>query len=260
MSILFPQGNSIVLSCSNDEFIVPATGKLTYEVIPIPVGPGIDQLERVMTHLPPLDFERGPWIAGGSVRRLLQGENLDSGDIDIFFPDHASWKFFSDVLSSYEIVVKTKKATTFLVEGLKVQIIRRAFYKTLIDVFKDFDFTVCQIASDGKNIACTKQAHLDIMDQVLRLATQGKISKHTLVQRMSKYVNYGIFPEPGLFEIIIKSGLDYTSAYSIFSESDVAIYDCFTGETSEDNIPSDSLNEGVLRTIARKLGLEKEND
>lgn len=239
--------------------IDPPSGSLSYEVIPIPEGPGVEKLQQVLSHLPQIDIEKGPWIAGGSARRLLQGEGLASGDIDIFFPNYASWEFFSKHLSSYEIIVKTKKATTFLIEGMKVQIIRRAFYKDLISVFKDFDFTVCQIATDGKNIACTKQSHLDIVDQILRLATQGTISKHTLVQRMSKYVNYGFLPELGLYEIIVRSGLDYTSAYNIFSETEVAIYDIFTGESSDDNIPSDSLNDGVLRTIARKLGLEKED-
>ena len=207
--------------------------------------------------LPPLNFKTGPWIAGGSARRLLQSESLDAGDIDIFFKDLKSWKEFNDALAGYEIIIKTTRATTYNIKGFKVQCIKRKYYMTLEEVFKDFDFSVCQIATDGRNLACTKQAHLDIVDQVLRLAPCGTIAKHTLVQRLAKYVNHGLLPEPGLFELVVKSSLDYTSAYNIFSSTEAAIYDDNDGVMDEEIIPVEALDEGVLRTIARKLGLEK---
>lgn len=239
------------------DFVTPPSGSLFFEVLPIPDGPGVEQITSIASLLPHLDFKNGPWIAGGSARRLLQGESLNAGDIDIFFKDYKSWKRFCDSLEQYEVIIKTTRATTYNVKGFKVQCIKRKYYMTLEEVFKDFDFSVCQIATDGRNLACTKQAHLDITDQVLRLAPCGTIAKHTLVQRLAKYVNHGLLPEPGLFELVVKSGLDYTSAYSIFSDTEAAIYDENDGSVEEEIIPVEALNDGVLRTIARRLGLEK---
>jgi hypothetical protein len=244
----------------DDDFLRPPQGSLFYEIIPIPEGPGVRQIKMLCDILPPMDIENGPWIAGGAARRLLQGQGLESGDVDLFFKDSRSWKQFCNVLSGFELVIKTKRASTYLVHGIKVQCIKRKFYLGLEFVFKDFDFSACQIATNGENLACTKQAHLDIVDQVLRLAPQGTIAKSTLVQRMSKYVAYGMLPEPGLFELIVKSGLDYVNAFDIFKTSEVSIYDPEVGEMVQETLPSGDLDAGVMRTIARQLGLEKTYD
>lgn len=39
----------------------------------------------MLSQLPALDWESGPWIAGGSARKLLQGKDWRSGDVDVFF-------------------------------------------------------------------------------------------------------------------------------------------------------------------------------
>lgn len=243
-----------------DDFITPPSGSLFYELVTIPSGPGVEELKSVLEVLPPLSLKEGPWVAGGCARRLLQGQSLKRGDIDLFFKSDKSWRKFCDALEKHELVVKTNRATTFLVNGLKVQCIRRKYYLTLEEVFKDFDFSVCQVATDGKYLAVTKQANLDIAKQILRFAPCGTIAKSTLVQRMSKYVNYGFIPEPGLFELIVKSGLDYVSAYSIFSDVEMAIYDEFNGEEIEEIIPVEGIDEEILRSIAQNLGLEIPND
>ena len=58
---------------------------------------------------------------------------------------------------------------------------------------------------------------------------------------------------------MVKSGLDYVSAYVIFEGNDVAVYDPNDGDMVEDEIPTEALDAGVMRTIARQLGLEIEN-
>ena len=40
---------------------------------------------KLMRNLPGLDPVNGPWVAGGSARRLYEGKDWSSGDIDIFF-------------------------------------------------------------------------------------------------------------------------------------------------------------------------------
>lgn len=239
------------------DFIDAPPGDSHYEIIPIPNGPGMKQLESITKVIPPLCLKNGPWIAGGAARRLLLGERLDSGDIDLFFSDYKSWNHCCESLSGYRVIIKTKRATTYDVNGFKVQCIRRNFYKSLINLFQDFDFSACQIATDGRNFSCAEQTRLDILNQVLRFAPGGTIAKHTLIQRMSKYVNHGLIPEPGMFELVVKSGLDYTSAYNIFSDTESAIYDENQDSVEEEIIPVEELNDIVLRSIARKLGLEK---
>jgi len=260
MTILSAITNLISCAVYPDEDLVPTpSGSLFYELIPVPKGPGVEEIQNIIGLMPPLDIKTGPWIAGGAARRLLRGDSLKGGDIDLFFKDQRSWKKFCKALDDYELIVETKRAKTFRVNGFQVQCINRIFYLSLEEVFKDFDFSVCQIATDGFQIAATKQAQLDIKDDILRLAPNGKAAKHSLVQRMIKYVGHGLTPEPGLFELIIKGGLDYISAYQIFENNDVAIYDEDTGECVEEIIPTDELDASVMRTIARQLGLEVQN-
>ena len=252
--------SSSLQAVEEDDDVLPSPpGNTFYETMPIPSGPGVAELNGVLSVLPPVDLKHGPWICGGAARRLLQGMSLKDGDVDLFFKNKASWETFVKAMEPFELVIKTERANTYLVNGIKVQLIRRKFHLQLEDVFKDFDFSVCQIATDGHVLAATKQAHLDITDGLIRFAPAGTVAKHTLVQRMVKYVGYGFVPEPGLYELMVKSGLDYVSAYVIFEGNDVAVYDPNDGDMVEDEIPTEALDAGVMRTIARQLGLEVEN-
>lgn len=249
-----------MLDCDSDEYLPAPSGSLFYDILPIPSGPGAKQIRDITDMLPMLDIKTGPWICGGAARRLQQGESLEGGDIDFFFPSRASWNSFCTFLDGFEVVIKTDRATTFLVNGLKVQCIKRKYYISLEDIFKDFDFSVCQIATDGRVLAATKQACLDITDSALRLAPCGTIAKHTLVQRMCKYVGYGFLPEPGLYELMVKGGMDYTNAYAIFEGNEVAVYDVNEGGMVEEELPTESIDAAMMRSIARDLGLELINE
>lgn len=41
--------------------------------------------QKLISRLPPLNIHKGPWIAGGSARKLYQGKEWHTGDIDVFF-------------------------------------------------------------------------------------------------------------------------------------------------------------------------------
>jgi hypothetical protein len=43
------------------------------------------QWSQLMKNLPELNSEAGPWIAGGSARKLFQAKDWSSGDVDVFF-------------------------------------------------------------------------------------------------------------------------------------------------------------------------------
>lgn len=254
-----PTFSSVHLSECDDFFrFEPPKESMFHEVIDMPDGPGVQQLKGVLDLLPEVSLRHGPWICGGAPRRLFQGKSLEEGDIDFFFRDSKSWLEFTKALEDHELIIATKRAKTYNVNGLKVQMINRQHYESLDKVFQDFDFSVCQIATDGKNLACTKQGQRDIQDGLIRFAPQGTVAKHTLVQRMAKYVGHGFVPEPGLFELIVKSGMDYVSAWSIFEGAEVAIYNETDGASEEEEVLSVSeIDEATMRECAKRLGLER---
>jgi len=40
---------------------------------------------QLVKHLPPLDMHNGPWVAGGSARRLWMDQDWNVADVDVFF-------------------------------------------------------------------------------------------------------------------------------------------------------------------------------
>jgi len=42
-------------------------------------------LKSVIDTLPKLDYDKGPWLAGGAVRRCCTGEKVLASDFDVFF-------------------------------------------------------------------------------------------------------------------------------------------------------------------------------
>lgn len=245
-----------------ESYPLPVPPSSTIEYHPIPDSLAKDQLDRLLSILPySLDVRRsnGPWIAGGAARRLLQGKDLLEGDIDFFFPSWKAWHAFDIELLDYESIIKTRKAHTYRVDGFKVQIIKRRTYAHLPELFGDFDFSACQIATDGKEIAVEKKAYHDIQNNILDFATVGHVSHLTVVGRMIKYLNHGFQPSPNVFAMAVSAGLDTFGPASIFGENggfgDTSIYD-LDEELPEDSTPTSEMNTEILRKVAMRMGLE----
>lgn len=233
--------------------------KVDYQLTSIPEGPGVAQVEKILDLLPPLSLKHGPFLAGGAVRRLLQGRAVDDGDLDFFFTHIGEFKKFERIMNDYERVHASAQASTYLVDGIKVQLIRRRFYENLGFLFGDFDFTVCQVATDGKQIAYSNRAVEDINNMTLRFAEKGRVTKSTVVGRMLKYVRHGFTPEPGLFKMIVESGLSIARISNIFmSERPAANYDHDT--CVDDAIDAKVFNSDALRQAALNLGMEIPNE
>jgi hypothetical protein len=47
------------------------------------------EFKHLLSLLPPVNMQTGPWITGGSARRLWQGEDWHTGDVDVFFTSGA---------------------------------------------------------------------------------------------------------------------------------------------------------------------------
>ena len=193
----------------------------------IPNGPGREELDLILSFLPKISFESGIYLAGGAVRRLAQGQSLIDGDLDFFFRKLNPSRLFEDEFKDHlDPPFVSSRAVTYKVpmgeNEFKIQIIRRMFYKDLESLFNDFDFTVCQFATDGEKIAYTDQSLSDLRSNTLSFNRDKILDSRTLPMRFAKYVRYGFIPEPHMFTEVVKKGLTQSTRY-IFSSASWAI-------------------------------------
>lgn len=166
------------------------------------------------------DINEGPWIAGGAVRKLWQGLSWNDGDIDIFFKNKEQFIQFSSKLKArayqdnraalsaldfdskfisknlYINSFDTSNASTFTITGLpwidrqiKIQGICKQFYNSAENLVEDFDWTVCQIVSDGTTMWASINAVDDLLKHNLVLSSTTK--RKIKIGRLIKYSAYG---------------------------------------------------------------------
>lgn len=163
------------------------------------------------------DMVNGPWIAGGAVLKLAEGRALGRRDIDIFFKKKLQFNIMSKKLNEQtelneekfdndniykrrSNIYGTASALTYNLDIGQIQLIRRHYYDSVHALLGDFDFTVCQFATDGREIAYTKLALVDMKNKSLRLNYCHKDS--TLIRRFYKYMANGYTPLPGQVKLI----------------------------------------------------------
>ena len=175
-------------------------GDMETKIIPASEFTGFSELQKVLSGLPALNLFNGPWVAGGAARRLLVGESVKGGDIDIFFKAVPQLGAFRRALAAKAVQeFKTKYAETYHIEvdgqTYRVQLITRKFYSEgLPMLFRDFDFTACQLAFDGSHVIAKLEAYEDIMAGKLKFAADGRTNAKNLVRRTLKYIQYGFTP------------------------------------------------------------------
>lgn len=171
------------------------------------------------------DMNTGPWVAGGSVLKFVEGKKIGKRDIDIFFNSKEHFDDMRTVLDSVATseewknhknnrynqitlpygdpptpselknIYKTSAAYTYSLDTAIVQIIRRRYYNNVVQLLGDFDFTVCMFATDGYNIAYPQIALDDVCTSTLRLQRVHRDS--VLIKRWYKYILNGYTPAPG---------------------------------------------------------------
>ena len=117
-------------------------------------------LEKIIASLP----RHSGFIAGGAIRRIITGEDLEKGDIDFFFrtPEDLekykqlllTWKnvkFISskDHVETFELTYggKMSPVTFGHVEvKIEIQLIKIGYYPTAEDLLNSFDYTIAQFA------------------------------------------------------------------------------------------------------------------
>ncbi len=161
--------------------------------------------------------DSGPWIAGGCGRQVALGETKFN-DIDVWFKNVFQFERTKDRLNDafgYEMyeTYNSENATTYQIGDYKVQLIRRAYYASVDEVFENFDFTCCQIALD-RNLQPYGPGLEDAGSFRLVL---NKYDPKAFLARYAKYVGYGYVMDPEEFlKIIERKDINYEFDGSVF--------------------------------------------
>lgn len=139
--------------------------------------------------------KEGPWIAGGSVRRLVMSLPQES-DFDFFFKTQ-------EQLDASLAMIKEKGAKvnsesefnidiSFPIEGgepIKVQFIKVAFFESLEKTLESFDFSLCQCGYDGTDFVFGPYTLFDLAKNRI---VPGKITYGvSSIRRLIKYSKQG---------------------------------------------------------------------
>lgn len=217
----------------------------------------------VVNHLPSIDLRTGPWIAGGSARRLWMNQDWTVGDIDVFFSDDLSrhlwhkqlvetWPlkpelnttvYASDVFSLSDgtlkqkprqqntefrdltVVMDTDNATTlnlfYQPDGnsplrtVVLQLIKARYSASIIDLWKDFDFTISCFAASAYHVWGHRTGIQDAHNKQIRLNNADQ--KQNLAMRLVKHHAQGFKIDDQLLmqavELIAQGEVKWTTQY-----------------------------------------------
>lgn len=164
------------------------------------------EFAKAVARLPKVTPE-GPWIAGGSVRRLVSRLPQDS-DFDFFFRDETQFDAFCDEMkklgatreneSDFNVTFELPAAKAKPIDEdqfepggppLKVQAIRVAFFDDLDACVDSFDFSICQCGYDGSDLVFGPWTLFDIANK--RLVPGRLTYGASSLRRMIKYARQG---------------------------------------------------------------------
>jgi hypothetical protein len=142
-----------------------------------------------------LNMAEGPWVAGGAIRRTLVGGGVGASDIDVFFSSPEQLAKCRLALEAKG--AKQKRETDHNVEYVlkigdsdqRVQFIRVNFYPDAEAVIDSFDFTICQFATDGKEVVCGPYSLWDLARK--RLVVHKITFAVASMRRVLKYSRQG---------------------------------------------------------------------
>lgn len=165
---------------------------------------------------PHCNLQSGPWVAGGSVRKVWQGRSWHKQDIDFFCngaTQFSQLKHDIERIGKITNVYKTNNAHTYTISlthgrdssifdvfaiepnenetnrEIKIQLICKRWYNSAVHVINEFDFTVAQFVTDGFTILTTPQAIEDCKTNKINLNPNHTNS--VSLRRIIKYSAYG---------------------------------------------------------------------
>jgi hypothetical protein len=162
---------------------------------------------KILKHLPEL-AEKGPWLAGGAVRRLLIGDPLTS-DFDFFFHDETQLNEFAKALKDKgaKETAKTEHQITYSLtiedKPRIIQLIKIGYYISPNEVLDSFDFTISQFLYDGTNLYCGTHSLWDLARR--RLALHKLTFGVATMRRLIKYTKQGFTACAGVMQSILEA-------------------------------------------------------
>lgn len=182
----------------------------------------VHEKDKGVVKLLDLDIVQGPWLAGGSVLSWYNNEPVGLGDFDIFFKDLKQFdEMFGRLMRNHATIVYTSENALTLHltvddDVKRIQLIRKNYFQSAEDVINHFDFTICQLATDGWNIVASDKTYEHIREKKIVLS---KPASRTLVKRLIKYVSYGYTPEIELVQTMIDNPDDYDWQFNNIDEN-----------------------------------------
>lgn len=170
--------------------------------------------ESIYHKLHPMDLKDGVWLAGGAVRDLLLN-NKNVKDWDFFYNSEDYLKQHLEFLMSppNQIVLNTKTETPNCItlnrsDGLKVQLIKIAFYPSIFELLDSFDYTICQFAMErgSGNMIHRPESLWDLARK--RLVINKITYPIASVRRLVKYGNRGFTFCDGTIRSILGQTID----------------------------------------------------
>lgn len=179
------------------------------------------RLSQVLETTFPALTKDGPWLAGGAVRRLVQGQSSLDSDLDFFFNGETQFQDFATFLVGKGFKLKretehhqhyTGKITTHrpdeseaeFEQEINIQLVRFKYYDTAADVIDSFDFTICQFAYDGTTLTMGDLSLWDLARK--RLVLHKLTYPVSTMRRLLKYQKQGYFACSGcLTELLART-------------------------------------------------------
>jgi len=150
-----------------------------------------DRFTSIVNVLPKLNMDKGPWLAGGSLRRLFDGSNKES-DFDLFFSSELQLQDYKCSLldNGGTVQYENDLNVTMMVAPMeckpfKVQLIK-FYFESPEKVLEWFDFTICQYLTDKETLMLGDYTLYDTGRKHLRLNTL-----HHAVSSVRRMLKYG---------------------------------------------------------------------
>jgi hypothetical protein len=163
----------------------------------------IELVHLILDWFPNIDYQ-GYYIAGGFIRSYYLKKQPK--DMDIFFEDLSQLDIVISKLKlqGYTVKKKTRYAITMENGNKTIQLIRN-INGSIEEVFKDFDFTVCQVAVKGDSLWYGDSFFDDLENKRLVLNEESFNRCATTLERVVRYASYGFVPDRKQLTILIKT-------------------------------------------------------
>lgn len=175
-----------------------------------------DEFGKKLSEYLELNISNGPWLAGGIVRKIYINEQIKLSDWDIWVSSLSQYTtVYNKLRALTDDYNSTVNADTFKIEYNDcihtVQLIRKQHFANVEDLIGHFDFTICQLATDGNTTILGTKTAADLHTKTIRL-TDETVRKN-ITSRLVKYVMYGYKPSAELYKKLVseKYQIDWRS-------------------------------------------------